>query len=121
VDWFLSQSSKVNGFSRAIFSGLTTSEFGRFLVSIVCPRNDLFGLLHVASNPISKFDLLSIIANEYNWEGEMVETKEPICDRSLSADLLYSKTGYIPPPWPSMIAEMHTTATQGRQSLETES
>jgi dTDP-4-dehydrorhamnose reductase len=112
VDWFLSQSGAVNGFTGAIYSGLTTVEFARLLTSIIFPQNDLIGLLHVASTPISKFELLSIIADEYNWIGEIVPFDDYICDRSLSAERLFAKTGYRPPSWHTMIMEMHHAATR---------
>jgi dTDP-4-dehydrorhamnose reductase len=118
VDWFLSQSGAVNGFTGAIYSGLTTTELARLLTSVIFPRNDLVGLLHVASTPISKYELLSIIADEYKWTGEIVPFDEYVCDRSLSAEVLFSKTGYRPPPWRQMIEEMHHSVTGWRQINE---
>ena len=109
VDWFLSQSGVVNGFTRAIYSGLTATEFSRLLASVVFPRDDLTGLYHVASTPISKYDLLSSIADEYGWSGKLVPFSDFECDRSLLADAFFSATGYRPPEWPEMISQMNST------------
>jgi dTDP-4-dehydrorhamnose reductase len=114
VDWFLSQTDVVNGFTRAIYSGLTAMELSHMLTSVVFPREDLTGLYHVASNPISKYELLSEIANEYGWSGKIVPSSDFECDRSLSADSFFLATGYRPPEWPEMIKEMHRTRGQTR-------
>jgi dTDP-4-dehydrorhamnose reductase len=114
VDWFLSQTGEVKGYTRATYSGVTTAEFARLLRSVVLPRPDLTGLLHVASAPISKYELLRLIAREYGWAGRLVAFDGFVCDRSLSADALFRRTGYRPPPWPEMIAEMRRSALPSR-------
>ena len=60
LDWFLSQESKVKGYKKAIFSGLTTIEIGKVLEKIILPNKDLSGLFHLSVNPISKYDLLNL-------------------------------------------------------------
>jgi dTDP-4-dehydrorhamnose reductase len=114
VDWFLSQSDTVHGYTQAIYSGLTTTEFGKFLQSIVIPRNDLTGLFHLASAPISKYELLSMIASQYGWTGDLVPFDEFVCDRSLSSNALFAKTGYRAPAWKQMIIDMYSS----RESLQ---
>ena len=114
VDWFLSQSGVVKGFTKAIYSGLTTIEFARLLASVVFPRNDIVGLFHVASTPISKFDLLGLIAATYGWTGELARYPDVAYDRSLSPGAFCSLTSYRPPSWPEMIGEMHRSALAAR-------
>jgi dTDP-4-dehydrorhamnose reductase len=114
VDWFLSQSGVVKGFTRAIYSGLTTIEFARLLARVVFPRKDLVGLFHVASTPISKFELLHMIATAYGWTGELIRDPDVAYDRSLSPKAFYSLTRYHPPSWPEMIGEMHRSAPAAR-------
>lgn len=112
LDWFLTQFGIVNGFTKAIYSGLTATELSHMLASVIFPRDDLNGLYHVASNPISKYDLLNLIADAYGWSGELVPSSEFECDRSLLAEPFFAKTGYRPPEWPEMIKEMHRTRSQ---------
>lgn len=111
VDWFLSESGSVHGYTKAIYTGVTSYELARVLMSVVFPRTHLKGLFHVASDPISKFELLSTIAKEYRWPGDIVPSDEVACDRSLSAAALFAETGYRPPPWPEMVAAMRRSAT----------
>ncbi len=65
VGWFLAQRSKVKGFRRAIFSGLPTVELVRVVRDVVLQRPDLRGLYHVSAAPITKHELLRLIAHEY--------------------------------------------------------
>lgn len=114
VDWFLSQTGVVKGFTKAIYSGLTTIEFARLLAAVVFPRKDIVGLFHVASTPISKFELLRIVGAAYGWTGELIPYSDVAYDRSLSPEAFYLLTGYRPPSWPEMIGEMHRSALAAR-------
>ncbi|QOC92741.1 dTDP-4-dehydrorhamnose reductase family protein [Micromonospora craniellae] len=107
VDWFLAQRGQVRGFTRAIYTGVTTVEFARLLRTVVLPREDLTGLYHVAAEPISKHDLLRLVAEVYGWPGELVPDDGFVCDRSMRADALTRATGYRPPGWPEMVRAMH--------------
>ncbi len=102
VDWFLDQTA-VRGYTKAIYSGLTTVEFARLLRTVVLPNPDLTGLFHVAATPIAKYDLLRLIATTYQWTGDIEPYDGFVCDRSLSAEALADATGYRPPAWPEMI------------------
>jgi dTDP-4-dehydrorhamnose reductase len=99
-----------------VYSGVTTIELARLLRSVVLPRDDLVGLLHVASTPIAKYELLRLIAREYQWSGRIVPSDDVVCDRSLSADAFFSLTGYRSPQWTDMIAEMRRCASRWRPS-----
>ncbi|PZG18261.1 NAD(P)-dependent oxidoreductase [Micromonospora craterilacus] len=112
VDWFLSQESVVSGYTKAIYSGVTTVEFARLLRTVVLPREDLTGLYHVAATPISKYELLRLVAGAYGWTGRIVPHDSFVCDRSMSADLFAQATGYRPPPWPEMIQTLKQAWSQ---------
>jgi dTDP-4-dehydrorhamnose reductase len=108
VDWFLSQQGKCNGFTRAIFSGLPTVALAQIVRDIVIPRSDLFGLYHVAAQPISKFDLLNLIADVYGKKISITPSDKLVIDRSLNADRFKADTGYIVPSWPELIKLMYS-------------
>jgi dTDP-4-dehydrorhamnose reductase len=74
---------------------------------IVIPNSKLQGLYQVSSEPISKYDLLKIVAKVYGKTIEIVPDHEFQCDRSLNSSLFKAKTGYQPPAWPEMIEKMH--------------
>ena len=58
TEWFLSQQRPVKGYKRAIFSGFTTQAIARVILDYVLPHPELSGVWQVASQPISKYDLL---------------------------------------------------------------
>jgi dTDP-4-dehydrorhamnose reductase len=108
VEWFLSQSGQtIKGYTRAIYSGLPTAELARVITDVVIPSPDLSGLWHVASAPISKHDLLGLIAEEYGWQGEIVADDALQIDRSMSAQRFADTTGYAAPAWPELVRNMH--------------
>ena len=104
--WLSRQSGTVRGYRRAVFSGLTTLELSRVITELVLPRTDLAGLLHVSSEPISKFALLAEIARCYRFPVEVVPDDERVMDRSLDSTRFRSLTGYEPPGWSTSIAQM---------------
>lgn len=108
IDWFLSQRGPVFGFTRAIFSGLTTLELARVIARHVIPDTGMRGLYHVSADPISKYDLLSIVAGVYENDIEILPRDEPVIDRSLRSDRFRTLTGYTPPDWTSLIRNLRT-------------
>jgi len=106
VGWFLSQSGTVKGYRRAIFSGLPTCELGRVIRDEVIPRVNLYGVYHVASEPISKYELLNLIKQKYGKDIEIVPDDFLILDRSLNYDRFREVTNYVPPDWSSLISQM---------------
>jgi len=105
--WFLSQQETCNCFSRVIFSGLPTVVLAQIIRDYVIPKPKLFGVYHVAAEPISKFDLLKLIAEIYGKTIELIPVDRPVCDRSLNPARFYAATGYEAPEWPELIRIMH--------------
>lgn len=107
VGWFLAQTGQVKGFTRALFSGLPTMELARVINDYVLPHPELHGLYHVSAQPIDKFTLLSLIADVYKKDIEIVPSDELSIDRSLDSSRFQVATGYIAPAWPALINTMH--------------
>lgn len=107
VGWFLSQQKTCKGFSRAIFSGLPTVALAQFVRDVVIPKPELSGLYHVAAQPISKYDLLRLVAEVYGKSIEIIPDDALVIDRSLSATRLQKETGYVSSSWPELIQLMH--------------
>lgn len=107
LEWFLAQETRCTCFSRAIFSGLPTVELARILREFVIPGPSLAGVYHVAADPISKFELLRLVAEVYGRRVELVPDDRVVIDRSLNADRFRAATGYEPPAWPELIKAMH--------------
>jgi dTDP-4-dehydrorhamnose reductase len=107
LGWFLAQRGHTRGFRRAIFSGVTTVELARVLRDFVLPRPELHGVLHVAADPISKYELLTLIARIYGVTIDIEADDKLVIDRSLDARLFRQLTGYVAPSWPELISVMH--------------
>ena len=107
IGWFLAQQGSVRGFTRAIFSGLPTVELARVMRDVVLPRPDLSGLYHVAAAPISKHDLLALVAQTYGKDIVIEPDDQVRIDRSLNAGRFEQATGYVAPPWPELVKHMH--------------
>ncbi len=108
VGWFLSQQASCNGYTKAIFSGLPTVVLAQIVRDVVIPRPDLSGVFHVAAQPISKYDLLKLIADFYGKQFEIIPDDKVVIDRSLNAERFREATGYVAPEWPILIKTMHS-------------
>jgi dTDP-4-dehydrorhamnose reductase len=112
IEWFLRQrGGRVPGYTRAIFSGVTTQVMGEALLMIICEQPTLRGLWHLASEPIAKYQLLALIRKIGRVEVELVPNDSVVCDRSLNGHKLQQKTGYCPPSWPVMIEKLFNDPT----------
>lgn len=113
VDWFLAQQGKVRGFVNAIYSGFPTVEMARIIADYVIPRPELSGLWHVSSEPISKFELLRLVAEHYGKQIEIEPYSEFHCERSLNSKRFREETGYVPPSWAELVASMRAGQLEG--------
>ncbi len=107
VDWFLSQSGEVKGFTKAVFSGLPTIEVARVVMEYVIPNPNLSGLFHLSVDPINKYDLLNLVASTYGKSTNIIPDDKLVIDRSLNSDRFRTATGFKPKPWPELIKDMH--------------
>ncbi len=106
IGWFLAQTGSVKGYRRAIFSGLPTVEIARVIRDYVIPHPELHGLYHVSAAPISKFDLLTLVAQTYGKTIDIVADDQLVIDRSLDSTQFRQATGFSPKPWAELISSM---------------
>lgn len=107
VGWFLGQQGKVRGFTRAIFSGLPTVELARVIRDVVMPQPELRGVYHVSAAPISKFDLLTLVARKYEKVIEIEPDDSLVIDRSLDSSRFRQAARYTAPDWTELVDAMH--------------
>ncbi len=110
IEWFLAQSGTIRGYEKAIYTGFTTIELGRIIADHVMPNPALSGLYHVSSAPVSKLELLRLAAAAYRKPIRIEPDTSVVCDRSLDSSRFRQATGYRPPAWPDMLAEMAAQA-----------
>lgn len=103
LEWFLNVPSPVRGFKKAMYNGLTTLELSRLIRRLIIEFPNLGGLYQVSSQPISKFDLLTIIKSSFS-KATVIEPDETfVIDRTLDSSRFREATGYIAPTWQEMI------------------
>jgi dTDP-4-dehydrorhamnose reductase len=107
LEWFLAQKNQVRGFTRAIFSGFPMITFTKIIEEHLLDTPGLTGLYHISSVPITKYDLLKLVAKQYGKKIDITPDDSLTVDRSLDSSAFRKITGYAPPSWPEMVAEMH--------------
>lgn len=112
VEWFLSNDGgSVRGFTKAIYSGFTTTALARVIEMAITRFSDLSGLFHVSSEPIDKYHLLQLVQEAFGVSIGISPDSSFAIDRSLNSDRFRERTGFRPPAWPEMIAEMAADPT----------
>ena len=107
VEWFLSQKGSVRGFSKAIYTGFPSVELANIISNYIIPHDHLTGVYHVSSSPISKFDLLNLIAKTYKKSIRIELDDTVCCDRSLDSTRFNRHTGYTPNGWKRLVEKMY--------------
>ena len=116
VEWFLAQRGHiVQGYTRAIYSGFTTTIMARIVRSILLGQPGLCGTVQVSSEPISKYELLVLLRDAFGVAVEIEPDETVHMDRSLDSSRFRAFTAFVPPSWPHMIAEMAADATPYEQ------
>lgn len=115
VEWFLAQRGELRGFTRAIYTGLTTAEMSRVIERVLVKHPDLHGVWQVASEPINKYDLLTRFASALGREDVRLVADDSVrIDRSLSGLAFEEATGYHAPGWNEILTELAGEACRRR-------
>lgn len=117
LEWFLAQEARARCYRHAIFSGLPTCEIARIVREFVVPHRELSGVYHVAAAPISKFELLSLVAHTYGKAIDIEPDDGVRIDRSLNSDRFARATGYRAPGWPELVTAMHDDHARQRNEM----
>ena len=112
IEWFLRQEGRtVSGYTNAIFSGLTTNTLSDAIATVITDYPGMRGVWHIASEPISKYELLKLVKMIYNLDIEIQPENSVVIDRSLNGSKLRENTSIIIPSWQTMIEQMHRDPT----------
>lgn len=107
VGWFAAHRDEpLVGFTKAVFSGLTTAALTRVIRDVVIPDSTLCGLWHVSADPIDKHSLLTLLAHHLGWDVDITPADDFVIDRSLDSTGFRERTGWTPPSWDEMLAEL---------------
>ena len=101
--WFMSQEGEINGFKKAIWSGVTTLELAKALKWAI--DNSIAGLYHVTNNSsICKYDLLELFKKYTKKEIDII----PIDGRQVDKSFIDTRklVNYQIPSYEQMVEEM---------------
>ncbi len=107
AEWFRAQAGRrAEGWTGAVFSGLTTYALSGILATLIERHPALTGLYHVAAAPITKFDLLDRLNRAARLGVDLVRVEGLRIDRSLDGSRFTASTGLKAPDWDEMLREM---------------
>jgi dTDP-4-dehydrorhamnose reductase len=107
VGWFAAHRREpLKGFTKAVFSGLTTRVLTEVIRDVIIPNASLSGLWHISAEPIDKYTLLRGLADHLGWEVDLAPVDLPVIDRSLDSTQFRNRTGWSPPEWDEMLQQL---------------
>jgi dTDP-4-dehydrorhamnose reductase len=105
--WFAAHRNEhLKGYTKAVFSGLTTRRLAEAIRDVVLPDSTISGLWHISADPIDKYSLLANLAERLGWRVELDPSDEPVIDRSLDSSRFRHRTGWSAPTWHDMLDEL---------------
>lgn len=112
TEWFLAhRGGRVRGYAKARFSGVTTRVLAGVVADVIEHHPSLEGVYHVASEPLTKYDLLRKLNGVYDAGVEIDRSEDVQVDRTLNGSAFASATGLRTPGWDEMLADMAADPT----------
>ena len=106
-EWIINNKEKeINGFSRVMYSGVTTVYMARLLADLIDNHKNLSGIYNIASKPISKFELLHLINDNFDLGLIINDYKTVISNKTLNASKIEKVIGLKRPSWDELIIEL---------------
>lgn len=101
--WFMKQENEANGYSRVIWTGITTIQFAKCMEEAI--EKGLTGLYHaVNGEKIAKAELLRLFAKYFKPSTKVIDNAEVVSDKSLT--LKTEDYRFNIPTYEEMIKEM---------------
>jgi len=112
LEWFLAQKGKkIKGFTKALFTGLTTNKLAELVGDLIEKHPGLNGLYHVSSETVSKYALLQLMNEAYKLDVEITPEEGFEMKRDLRGERFEKAAGFVRPPWKQLMAEMAADRT----------
>lgn len=108
IEWVKKQSGQTaKGFTRHLWNGITTKQFGKIVHQIVSQRDQYpaTGLYHIFSSDVTKYDMVTKIAKKFGVDVTVTPDDGPVLDRRMGTvkDL---NAKLQTPTFDAMLAEM---------------
>ena len=115
-EWLLSQKGKkISGYSKALYTGVTTKTLAKILKQIIAKEIDLHGVWQIASSEISKYDLLNLVNDKLDLGISIDKNSDFECDRRLDGSEFTRRTSIEVPSWIEMIEEFKSDQANYRE------
>jgi dTDP-4-dehydrorhamnose reductase len=106
-EWIINNKDKeINGFSRVMYSGVTTVYMSKLVADLIDNHKNLSGIYNVASKPISKFELLHLINDNFDLGLIINDDKTVISNKTLNDSKIEKEIGLQVPSWDELIFEL---------------
>ncbi len=106
-EWALQQKNKsVQGFSKVMYSGVTTSVMADLVADLIQMSKKLTGLYHVSSKPISKYDLLVKMNSVFKLNMTISPDFQKQSNKILDSKKIATEIGFHCPLWDEMIKQL---------------
>ena len=106
-EWIINNKEKeINGFSRVMYSGVTTIYMARLVADLIDNHKNLCGIYNIVSKPISKYELLHLINDNFDLGLIINDNKTVISNKTLNASKIEKVIGLQPPSWDELIFEL---------------
>jgi dTDP-4-dehydrorhamnose reductase len=107
LEWVLSNNnSQIYGYTNAIYSGVTTLWMGELINELIQKNYNLSGIYNISSTPISKYELICKIKDNFNLKIKIQKNSEYYSNKSLISDKFFKKTKIPRPSWDSMLKNL---------------
>ena len=108
LEWAIAQSGQsIKGYDQAIYSGVTTNGVADLVADLIQRPKRLTGLYQVASQPISKYDLLCKVNQIFKLRMKIEPDSSYKNRKVLSAAKIASEIGYRCASWDQMLQQTY--------------
>jgi len=110
LEWFLAQkNNQIKGFTKAMYSGVSTTFMSKVIGDIVENFPELNGLYNLATpDPISKYDLLRTARESFNVDVDILPDENFSTMPTLDGSKLRKEMNLTIPSWKEMMDELAT-------------
>ena len=106
-EWIINNKEKeINGFSTVMYSGVTSVYMARLVANLIDNHKNLRGIYNIASKPISKFELLHLINDNFDLGLIINDDKTVISNKTLNDSKIEKEIGLQAPSWDELIFEL---------------
>jgi dTDP-4-dehydrorhamnose reductase len=112
LEWFLAQrGQRIKGYRQALYTGVSNIFMAHLVGDIIDRHPHLAGLYNLASEVLSKFELLSLARDAFGVDVAIDPDDGFVCRLNLDGSRLRQALGAAPPSWREMMAELAADAT----------